>query len=96
MDSAPRNWGMGIIGIILVLISIPIAIVVWLLLPEGRYPILIVAVPAIPLLAGGGYLIRRSNIGLEEWIDKHPSAFTCLVVLAIILAFVLWGTIIGF
>ena len=40
-----RNWGMGALGTLLVLASVPLAAFVWSLLPEGRYPVIVVAVP---------------------------------------------------
>jgi hypothetical protein len=80
-------------GILLVLAAIPVAAFAWSLLPEGRYPVIAVAVPALPFLAVGGYMVRRSNIGLEKFVDEHPTAFTWTIVGVMVLALLAWGVI---
>ena len=43
---------MGIFGLLLVLAAIPIAAIVWSLLPEGHYPVIVPAGPSYAVLPG--------------------------------------------
>lgn len=67
------------VGSLMVLGSVPIVAWVWSILPPGRYPILVPVIPALPLVAFGGYLIKESQVGIVQFADRHPFIFKVLL-----------------
>jgi hypothetical protein len=53
----------------------PIAIVTWQSLGPGRYPVLIVGLPALPLVWLSAVCFRRSGLKLEEYASRNPASF---------------------
>jgi hypothetical protein len=75
------------VGIVTLSCALPLAIVLWNLLPAGRYPVILVGLPALPLVWLGFVSLRSAGWPIEEFVRRRPRTTGLLVC---VLALVEW------
>lgn len=70
---------LAVTGVILLLLTLPAAMVGWFLLPEGRWPVVLAALPAVPFLWVGVVCLRKAGLPIDQFISQRPGLFGLLV-----------------
>lgn len=89
------NFGLVGLGVLLLVLIFPAVAVVWILLPSGKYPVVLVGLPAFPLLVGGLYCLQRGGLTVPDSLRKQPVLFAFLIAVggAIMLAAIYFGVL---
>lgn len=66
------NYVLVILGIGLLTLALPSAMMMWLILPSGRYPVVLVGLPALPLVWLGLICLRRAGVPVEDFVRRRP------------------------
>lgn len=82
-------------GVILLVFTLPGAMVGWTLLPEGRWPVVLAAAPAIPFLWLGVVCLRLAGFQVDDFISRRPALFGLIVGLGAVVA-LLFAVALGF
>jgi len=67
------------LGLVLLLFALPSAIAGWLILPPGRYPVVLIGLPALPMVWLGSVCLRRAGVPIEQYIRNRPGSFGLFV-----------------
>ena len=76
-----------ITGVVILSGALPLAILLWNVLPAGRYPVILVGLPALPLVWLGFVSLRTAGLPIEAFVRNRPRMTGLLICL---LAFVEW------
>jgi len=82
-------FGMGFIILGLVIYLATWFVVFPLILPEGHYPVILAAIPALPLIWPAWLFLKRAGI---QW-GTYPTSTTRLTVIAFIIFFAVFMTL---
>lgn len=78
------------LGVVFLAIAPLGAMALWVVLPEGVYPTVLVGLPALPALWIGFVCLSRAGLPVDAWIRERPWHVGCATsALAIIIAFFL-------
>lgn len=86
---------LSILGIILILLAIPGAILSYHLLPPGRYPAVIIGIGALLPLLAGGFMIRKVNPDLWEFHRRHTGLTALFLIVAFTVIIAVMASLLG-
>jgi Flp pilus assembly protein TadB len=67
------NYALAVLGIIVLAFALPLAMVMqWLFLPAGHYPVILLALPALPILWLGSICLRRAGLTVDDFWRRWP------------------------
>jgi len=76
------------LGLVLLTGALPAAMALWYILPAGRYPSVVVGLPALPLLWAGLICLKRAGWPVDRFVSERPWATGCLVSVLFLVALV--------
>ncbi len=78
-SNGPSERAFVVLGLVLLLFALPSAMAGWLLLPPGRYPVVIVGLPALPMVWLGSVCLRKAGVPIEQYMRSRPRSFGLFV-----------------
>jgi hypothetical protein len=85
-----KKGALLITGFLILSGAVPAAVFLWDFLPPGRYPVVLVGIPALPVLWAGFTCLKLGGMEVDGLISQHPwrtaSLLCLLTVLAVLIA----------
>jgi hypothetical protein len=83
-----------IIGIVILSGALPVSMLLWNMLPAGRYPVILVGVPALPLIWLGFVSLRTAGLPIEAFVRNRPRTAGLLISLLAVVEWIV-GVLLG-
>ena len=68
------------VGVVCLILTVPAGMVSWLLVPEGRYPVVLVALPALPVVWFGLVCLRKAGMDADKALRQVRKGLIYLLV----------------
>lgn len=65
-------------------LGVVVAFLTWSLLPEGRYPVVLAGLPALPFVWGGWYCLKKGGLVSETGEVAMPAWLLFLLALGVL------------
>ena len=83
------------VGIVILCGALPVSMALWNALPAGRYPTILIGLPALPLVWLGLVSLRFAGLPVEAFVRQRPKTTGLLICVLALLGWLV-GLAIGF